>query len=64
MTDLFDKMQIAVVGRENDAGSDGGVSEDEQSEGSEDDDQFEEQINDPNINSLRHKKQTTMEERA
>ena len=62
LAELFDKMQIAVVGRENNDEQDSGISsEDEDGESLGEEDEY--QV-DPNINSLRHKKQTTMEERA
>ena len=66
LTDLFNKMQIAVVGRENrDEASDSGISDEESSEEVGDvDDELAYQQDDPNVTSLRHKKQTSMEERA
>ena len=60
---LFDKMQIDVVGRENGNEEDSGLSDDEGEDSLEDIDENELR-EDPNVNSLRHKKHTSMEERA
>jgi len=58
-------MQIAVVGRENQNGEDSGISEDEESDEVGDaEEELAYQEDDPNYTSLRHKKQTNMEERA
>ena len=68
LAELFDKMQIAVVGRENqNDGEDSGISDDEDESSDEVGDADEElkyQQDDPNLQSQRHAKQTNMEERA
>ena len=52
LTELFDKMQIAVVGRENDNdASNSGISDEDENDEDFDDDEYEE---DPNFNSTRH----------
>lgn len=52
LTELFDKMQIAVVGRENgNDASDSGISDEDENDEDFDDDEYEE---DPNFNSTRH----------
>ena len=54
-----------MVGRENGNEEDSGISEDDdEEEDSVEDVDETEQADDPNINSLRHKKQTSMEDRA
>lgn len=59
-------MQIAVVGRENkDDGDDSAISEGESSDEVGDmDEELKYQADDPNVESLRHRKHTNMEERA
>ena len=65
-------MQIAVVGRENQNEGDysnSGISDDEDGDESSDEvgdaeEELKYQQDDPNIKSLRHAKQTNMEERA
>ena len=53
-----------MVGRENGNDEDSAISEDDEEEDSVEDVDESEFKEDPNINSLRHKKHTSMEERA
>lgn len=58
MTELFDKLQIAVVGRDDGKESEGVVSDSDES------DIGEEDLNDENLVSSKHAKHTDLEKRA
>jgi pre-rRNA-processing protein TSR1 len=58
LTELFDKLQIAVVGRDDGKESEGVVSDSDESEIGEDD------LNDENLVSSKHAKHTDLEKRA
>ena len=65
LSSLFDKMQIKVVGRENQTGEDSGISDgDDSEEVGGVDEELGMQEDDPNFMSHRHKKHTDMETRA
>lgn len=58
LTELFDKLQIAVVGRDDGKESEGVISDSNESDIGEDD------LNDENLVSQKHAKHTDMEKRA